>query len=279
MAIENLKKQHDRVRLTLLVSLVLFLIGLFALVSHWDSAVPIIIFACLFRLIGVWLVRRPYNAAWMEAESIAAAEKAMEGVTYVRREEIGAELLPELGLTPEIQIIPQSQRYHVLRGQIAERNVTVAETAFTPMKEKNGSITGKTVSGTLLVAEDSLPESEQWVILWRQPFDGLVPLSEYYNSRKPAEAPRELPENWAACFAESEDRKCFESAAKTLAPYCKGDYGIALSARGGKLSLFFPGMFYARKPDLSPAPTEELLRQGTVPGIELMRDLLKTLGK
>ena len=91
MAIENLKKQHDRVRLTLLVSLVLFLIGLFALVSHWDSAVPIIIFACLFRLIGVWLVRRPYNAAWMEAESIAAAEKAMEGVTYVRREEIGAE--------------------------------------------------------------------------------------------------------------------------------------------------------------------------------------------
>jgi hypothetical protein len=157
--------------------------------------------------------------------------------------------------------------------------VTVAETAFTPMKEKNGSITGKTVSGTLLVAEDSLPESEQWVILWRQPFDGLVPLSEYYNSRKPAEAPRELPENWAACFAESEDRKCFESAAKTLAPYCKGDYGIALSARGGKLSLFFPGMFYARKPDLSPAPTEELLRQGTVPGIELMRDLLKTLGK
>ena len=40
MTIENLKKQHDRVRLTLLVSLVLFLIGLFALVSHWDSAVP-----------------------------------------------------------------------------------------------------------------------------------------------------------------------------------------------------------------------------------------------
>ena len=84
MAIENLKKQHDRVRLTLLVSLVLFLIGLFALVSHWDSAVPIIIFACLFRLIGVWLVRRAYNAAWVGAESIAAAETAMAGVAYVR---------------------------------------------------------------------------------------------------------------------------------------------------------------------------------------------------
>ena len=277
MAIENLKKQHDRVRLTLLVSLVLFLIGLFALVSHWDSAVPIIIFACLFRLIGVWLVRRPYNAAWMEAESIAAAEKAMEGVTYVRREEIGAELLPELGLTPEIRIIPQSQRYHVLRGQIAERNVTVAETAFTPMKEKSGGTSGKTVSGTLLVAENILPKSEEWVILWRQPFEGLVPLSEYYKNRKPIEAPRVLPENWAACFVESGDRKCFERAAKVLSPYCK-DYGLALSAKGGSLSLFFPGEFYARKPDLSTVPTEELLRQGTIPGIELMRELCKTLG-
>ena len=118
MAIENLKKQHERVRLSLLASLVLFLIGLFALVSHWDSAVPIIIFACLFRLIGVYLVRRPYNTAWMEAGSIAAADKVMEGVAYTRREEIVEKLLPELGLTPDVRIIPQSQRYHVLRGQI-----------------------------------------------------------------------------------------------------------------------------------------------------------------
>lgn len=278
MTIENLKKQHDRVRLTLLASLVLFLVGLFALVSHWDSAAPIIIIACLFRLIGVWLVRRPYNTAWMEAESIAAAEKEMNEVTYIKREEIGAQLLSELGLTPEIRIIPQSQRYHVLRGRIAERNVTVAETSFTPMKEKNGSVTGKTVSGTLIVAENSLPESEEWLILWRQPFEGLVSLREYYNSRKPIEAPRVLLESWAACFAESEDRKCFESAAKVFAPYCK-DYGMALSAKGGNLSLFFPGMFYARKPELSTAPTEELLRQETIPGIELMKKLCRTLGK
>lgn len=71
--IDTLKRRHNQVRLMLLASLVLFLAGLFVLVPRWGYAVPVIIFACVFRLAAVGIVRRRYNKMRMQASAAAAA--------------------------------------------------------------------------------------------------------------------------------------------------------------------------------------------------------------
>ncbi|MBQ1402750.1 MAG: hypothetical protein IIY90_05530, partial [Oscillospiraceae bacterium] len=69
---EALQKQYQFLRLMLLISLLLFLTGLFALVSRWSTAIPIILFACVFRLAAIGWARRRYEAAWMEQSAVAA---------------------------------------------------------------------------------------------------------------------------------------------------------------------------------------------------------------
>ena len=125
--LSGLKQMHSQVRLTLLASLVLFLIGLFALVSRWDSAVAIIIFACIFRLGAVWWMRRRYNAAWTRSFVKAAAEKVINPADYQARERIPEMLVSDLGFAPEVRLVPNSLRFHVLRGELAGCSVTKVE--------------------------------------------------------------------------------------------------------------------------------------------------------
>lgn len=273
---DKLKKEYERVRLMLLASLVFFLIGLFALVSRWDTAFFIILFACLFRLLGVWLVRRRYNAVWMEESACAAAEKRMKDVRYTDKEEIPTDLLPDLGFTPPVSLVPQNKRYHVLRGTLAGKAATAAETAFMRLKESGRATTGTPVSGTMITVEDALPKEENWVILWRRPFDGVMPLSDFYSIWTYVETPKEMDPDGTACFTPGGETAYLEKAAAILAPFCK-EGGIALAARDGKLSLLLSGVFYAKKPVISQAPSEAALKSGVIPGLDLMQKLCASL--
>ena len=275
-AMDNLKKEYERVRLMLLASLVFFLIGLFALVSHWDAAFLLILCACLFRLLGVWLARRRYNAVWMEENASAAAEKMMETVRYTAAEEIPSDLLQALGFTPPVSLVPQNKRYHVLRGILAGKAATVAETAFMRLKDSGRAAAGTPVSGTMITVEDTLPEEENWVILWHRPFDGVMPLSDFYSNWTYVETPKGMDPDGTACFTPGGETACLEKAAAILAPSCK-EGRIALAARGGKLSLLLSGVFYAKKPVISQPPSEAALKGSAIPGLDVMQKLCASM--
>ncbi len=271
MHLDKMDKLYQRVRLVLLVSLVFFLISLFALVSRWDSAPVLIVSACAFRLIAVRLVRRPYSAAWTKAFTAEAAQKVMTDVRYTPREEAPAELLSALGFTPPLPLVPHTQLHHVLRGGLSGLPAFAAETAFVPQKRAAAG-TGRVLSGTLVSAEDVLPAEESWVLLWHRPFDGLMPLSGFYSTWPYAGAPDGFPEGEIACFSSGGRTDSLEKAAAVLRPYCR-EPGAALAACQGRLSLFLPGSFYAQEPRLSLAPSEKELKGGTVAGLEILKKL------
>ncbi|MBR6966356.1 MAG: hypothetical protein IKH81_04665 [Clostridia bacterium] len=272
--LSGLKQMHSQVRLTLLASLVLFLIGLFALVSRWDSAVAIIIFACIFRLGAVWWMRRRYNAAWTRSFVKAAAEKVINPADYQARERIPEMLVSDLGFAPEVRLVPNSLRFHVLRGELAGCSVTVSETAFVRITAA-GRQGGKTAAGTLVTAENALPDDEKWILLFNHPLDGICPMSDYDHSTwQSIPAPVSLP--GAACFTENGSTASLEAAAKNLAPFAKGQH-IAMAAADGKLSILLPGSFYAAKPDIAKAPDAETLQSGTIPILETMEKILAGL--
>lgn len=276
ITLEQLKQQHGRVRLMLLISLVFFLIGLFALVSHWDSAIPIVLAACVFRLVGVGLVRRRYNAAWMQASVTAAARRQLAELRYAAMETVPSDILSQLGCTPPTPLLPDTQLHHVLHGILEGCALRVGEAAFVHAKEGRNSLNSQALSGTLLTAEQALPETESWVLLWHRPFDGLVPLSEYYSRLTSLETPAPMRQTDAACFQTGGDALCLAKAAAVLAPFCR-EPGVALSARNGCLTLFLPGSFYAQKPDITKIPDEELLNGGAIVGVEVMKKLCRAL--
>ena len=269
--LEGLKKLHNQVRLALLASLVFFLIGLFALVSRWDSAVPIIIFACVFRLGAVWWVRRRYNAAWAKVFVTAAAEKKMKPLDYMAREKVPETLLSDLGFAPDVKLVPNSLWFHVLRGTLSGCPVTAAETAFVRVTAA-GRQGGRSAAGTLVTAENALPAGEKWVLLSNHPLDGTCPMSEYDHSTWQAlPAPASL--SGAACFTENGSYESLEKAVKILAPLAAGQ-SLALAAANGRLSILVSGSFYAAKPDITKAPEEKTLQSGTIPVLETLEKIL-----
>jgi len=272
--LSGLKQMHSQVRLTLLASLVFFLIGLFALVSHWTSAVPIIIFACVFRLAAVWWVRRRYNAAWTKAFVVKAAEKRMKPVEYQARETVPETLVSDLGFAPEVRLVPNSLRFHVLKGRLSGCAVTVAETAFVRVTAA-GRQGGRTAAGTLVTAENAVPAGERWTLLSQHPLDGICPMSEYDHSAwQTVPAPAAL--SGAACFSANGQTESLVAVAKMIAPFAAGR-SMALAAADGRLSILLPGSFYAGKPDITKAPTAEMIASGQIPVLETLETILARL--
>ena len=154
-----LEKRYQMMRTMLFLSLVFFLIGLFALVSRWSSAILIIIFACIFRLVAVWYAKKRYRDEIIRQNAIASGMKNMQNITYSITEKAPEELLTKLGFLPDISLVPGAALRHVIHGSINGRAISIAETAFV------ASSSHKNVSGTLLTAENALSDEEQWVVL------------------------------------------------------------------------------------------------------------------
>ena len=140
---EALQKQYLFLRLMLLISLLLFLTGLFALVSRWSTAIPIILFACVFRLAAIGWARRRYEAAWMEQSAVAAAEKMLRAISYTAKEAADMDCLQSKGLLPRMPLVPNAQLHHVLRGSMDGKTLRAAECAF--VRSEKG-VAGKTIA-------------------------------------------------------------------------------------------------------------------------------------
>ena len=273
--LSDLSKQHSLVRLSLLASLIFFAVGLFALVSKWDSAVPVIIFSCLFRLVAVGLARRRYNISWMRESSIAAAEKKCGPVTYTARETVSQTLVTELGIAPDVRLTPNTFLFHALRGSLSGLPFCLGETAFVRLSENGKKAAGRSVAGSLITVENALPADEKWVLLKGHPLDGFFNLVEY-DPRAWKQVEGSF--SGAACFSDGGSTECSGPAAALLGKMLNQQSAV-LAASEGKLSLLLPGSFYARKADITKAPTQEMLDRAFIPALDLMEYLLETLRK
>lgn len=268
----DLSKRHNLVRISLLCSLVFFLIGLFALVSRWDSAVPIIVFACVFRLAAVWLARRKYNAAWMQASTTAAAKRKLGEVSYSSRETASQSIVTDLGFAPDVLLTPNTLRYHILKGELSGTPLEMAETAFIRVTGNRKAPGSQPVAGTLITAEGVLPPDDAWVLLLNHPLDSLCSMKEYDHSDW---RPVRVSLSCTAAFAAGETAR-MEEAEKALGSVLP-DRSAALAAKDGKLSLMLPGDYFARKADISKAPTESMLNSVTLPSLDAMQAILEAV--
>ena len=272
--LSDLTKQHRLLRVTLLVSLVFFVIGLIAVILHWDVAVPVIVFACLFRVIVVWLVRRRYNSSWMQVSVTNAAEKKCGPVSYKARETAPDGLAESLGIAPDVQLTPNTLFFHVLRGNLSDLPFRLAETAFVRMGANRRAIASSTVAGSLITVENALPDQEEWTLLINRPLDNFCSLRQYEQS---GWKPVPVSSAGAACYSKSGTADSAETACIALSKMMNQQCAV-LAATGGKLSLLLPRWFYADKPDMR-TPTEEALNRTVIPPLEFMEKLLDDLRK
>ena len=273
--LSDLSKQHNIVRLSLLASLVFFIVGLFALVSRWNSAVPIIIAACLFRLVVVGLARRKYNAAWMKASSTAAAERQCGPVSYEARETAPDTLVTDLGFAPDVQLTPKTLLFHVIRGSMSDCPFRLAETAFVRLSGNRKTPGSSSVAGTLITVESALPEDEKWTLLINHSLEGIYPLIEYDRSTWKTVS---VSTPGAACFSANGKTDSLETVSAAIGTKLNNQ-DAALAAEGGKLSLMLPGVYYAQKADITKAPTETMLNGMSIPVLDMVRKILDELRK
>lgn len=263
-------------RSMLLLAMLFFFVSLFALVSRWPFAYPLIAFSCVFYLVSRWLYKRHYRSAFTQALLAHALEGAGEILSYKKTE--SADGLPsQRGLTPAVAFVPGAKQHHVLRGKIGGTAFTVSEAAFVRRLSNNAI---ESVGGTLLIAPDALPKEERWVVLCADALARVCRAEEYPQGGYTRTAQDELGLSDAyAVFKHAEDSAaCLPACAPVLKGGNPEDQPLVLAARDGALSLFAVGAFFApTRADLAKRYDAQTLKRFRFPALKLLKDLLEAL--
>ncbi len=263
---------QSRNRSRLLVSLVLFLIALFALVSHWRIAPLTIVLACAFHLISGGVFTRRYR----EACTRALMEHALGGGFPVASYCVSTpadSLLESKGFTPPLPLVPGARLHHVLHAAFGSHPLIIAEASFVRRQEAPRGMCG--AGGTLITVEDILSPDEQWLICAGDPLAGICSEAEYAKGgfvRMP-----DFPEGYAAYRAAAYQAAY---ACAQAPPAAKDAPLFAFAARGGSLSLFSVGSFFSPDQIDSSKPFDPSLHEGfQLPGLSIMISVLESLGE
>lgn len=263
-ALNALQKKH---RLVLLLSMVFFLIALFALVSHWAIAYPLIAFACAFSLICGRLSRARYTEAFTRALMEQALPDGLVPSSYAASESADG-LLAACGLIPDLPCVPGAKRHHVLHARMGDAAFSVGETACVRKTAQQGV---RSAAGTLVTADGLLPVQEGWVILLQAPFAGFCADSDYAGLHPSARGDG-WPEGEYTVLQREACRMEALPACLSLLLAEPGARPAALAAKDGTLSLFLPGAFYAPgKADPGKPVTPGMLSGFHLPALDLLR--------
>lgn len=268
-ALVSLQRKH---RSILLLSMVFFLTALFALVSRWTIAYPLIAFSCVFYLVLSRLSRRRYTEAFTQALMAHALPAALDPVSYAASQDADG-LLVQRGLIPDIPCVPGAKQHHALRGMMKDAPFCVSEVACV-RKASRGMCS---VAGTLVTADSILPGQESWLILLGDPLAGFCTPEEYADL-EPVPRGDGWPGGEYVVLQRKGSRADLLSAC--LAPLLANPNGCpaALAARDGALSLFVPNSFYAPvKADPTKPVSPESLSGFRLPALELLQQLTDRL--
>lgn len=270
--VERLYALQRQRRSMLLLAMILFFASLFALVSRWPAAYPLIAFSCVFYLLTNRIGRRRYTQAFTQALMEHAAGDRFPSTGFSPSESADG-LLVRCGLTPDIALVPGAKAHHVLRGRIGDARYALGETAFVRRLDAHAV---HSVAGTLVTADGILPQREDWVILLRDPFAGFCAAEDYaqggYVPFSADEAARaqatvwqrqgSLPERFSACLPLLETAANGQSA--------------ALAAQGGRLSLFLSGVFFAPSRVDNAKPFDPAMLSGfELPGLPALTEIAR----
>ncbi len=272
---DTLVAMQSQKRFMLFLSLLLFLVALFALVSRWPVAYALIAFSCVFHLLSSLAYKTRYKAAFIQV-LLEQAASDMEAVAYAASETADG-LLAARGLTPGVPFVAGAKQHHVLRGSANGVRFSLSEAVF--LRKREGRAMGA-VGGTLVLADGVLPQSERWMLALGEPFAKVCSADEYvkagYVLTPLADAPQEEKANAspALWLYQGKDAEYARACAAALR---RADLSapVALAACEGSLSLFLLGAYYAPNQVDSAKPFHPGMLEGVrLPAFELMQKLI-----
>lgn len=262
----SLQKQH---RSMLLLSMVLFLTALFALVSRWTIAAPLIALSCVFYLVINRLSRRRYTEAFTHALIVYSLPEPFIPISYAASQSAD-NLLWKRGLIPDISCVPGARQHHLLRGQLKDAHFSISEIAF--VRKANRSMSS--IAGTLVTADRVLSSQDSWVILLRDPFAGFCSTEEYVGF-EPVAHRDTWPDGEYTVLRQIESRAEDLDVCLPLLLEYSDTHPAAMAAQNGSLTLFVRNLFYApAKADPSKPVNTETLKGLCFPGLALIKHLV-----
>lgn len=278
MDAQTLSELQRRERFMLLLTMLLFLTCLFALVSRWPVAYPLVVFACAFHLIANRVCKKRYRLAFTQALMEHAVQGWAEVVSFAKDE--GADgLLIRGGLVPDVTFIPGAKQHHVLRGMANGVPFCVGEAAFI-RKRANGAV--ESVAGTLVIAEDILPKDERWVMLCEGALQSVCSDEEYERGgyEKVLAGDAALPETCVIYRYHDAAVSSLEACAAAMRAQMMPNRPVALAARDGALTLFGVGAFFAPKKVDSTKPFDPRMLEGFgIPELEAVGKMIRMHGQ
>ena len=273
---ETLISLQSKKRFALFLSLLFFLISLFALVSHWPVAYALIAFSCVFHLLSSQLYKRCYASAFIHALMEQAVVGKLDSVTYAESENADG-LLAAKGFTPNVPFVSGAKQHHVLHGLSDGSHFSIGEAVFL---RKHGGRQMGSVGGTLVVADGVLPQDERWMIALGDPFAKVCSADEYVKGGyvqtllEDASQEEKVNASPALWLYQGLDAEYARACAAALR---RADLSspVALAACEGSLSLFLLGVYYAPNQVDSAKPFHPGMLEGVrLPAFELMRKLI-----
>lgn len=259
----SLQKQH---RSILLLSMVLFLTALFALVSRWTIASPLIALSCVFYLVINRSSRRRYTEAFTHALMVYSLPEPFIPISYAASQSAD-NLLWKRGVTPWISCVLGAKQHHLLRGQLKNAHFSISEIAFVRKTDCGMS----SIAGTLVTADRVLSSQDSWVILLRDPFAGFCSAEEYVGF-EPVAHRNTWPDGEYTVLRQKESRAENLDVCLSLLLEDSDAHPAAMAAQNGSLTLFVRNFFYApAKADPSKPIDTEALKGLCLPGLALIK--------
>lgn len=167
-----------------------FLIALFALVSRWTVAYPLIVFSCLFYMLSRRLSKRRYIEAFTQVRMQHLFCKDGRGFSSYSPSESAENALHDRGLISGPPCIIGAKFHHVVHGTLSGLPVSIGEAAFVRRSAQHAI---HSVAGTLITVSGLLPPEEKWVILRNNPFASFCAPGEYRSAAMRPSCPRQTP--------------------------------------------------------------------------------------
>lgn len=265
----SLQKKH---RTILLLSMVFFLIALFALVSHWTVAYPLIFLSGVFYLVFSRRSRSQYAEALAYITVSNSLPSPHSSASYSASQNAD-DLLSRCGLLPGIACVPGAKQHHVFRTSVKDTPLCVSEIAIV-RKAHDGM---RSVAGTLITAEQILPTEESWLILLRDPFAGFCSIKEYTGVTSISS--EDMPLN-GDCTVLQQQNGSAQTISTILPLLLKMSFTqpVALAAQNGTLTFLITDTFYAPvKADPSKTLNPEAMANFHLPALELFLRLIDPL--
>ena len=270
--VSNIEKKIKYYKFFKLILIILLISAIPLLAMRRTGAIIYFIVIVFFGLIGSHVLKKQYKQACMQAEVCTNASDFLGSYTYTASQSVSGNLTESLGFTPSIPVARDQRLFHVVHAEMNGCPFEIGETAF--VRRDTGNLIA---GGTVLTVKNCLPLQEDFVILQKDAFKGIVNLNEYNHAGWQIQSDlHPISRNNAICFSVQEQ--------PSLLPlFCTGiseempEEVLAAASYNGSLSLFIQGRYYSDDPDKVIPVNAESIPHHDFPGRKLAERILQLI--